>query len=98
VLNWPSEGQFTVSRVLNTECDAHFATLAGAQRSARHLLPLIALLSSWLFIYHCVVHYTLFLGAFAKLRRAAISFGMSVRPSAWDNSAPTGRIFMKFYI
>jgi hypothetical protein len=40
------------------------------------------------------------LGAFAKFRRATISFiksvGPSVRPSAWNNSAPTGRIFMKF--
>jgi hypothetical protein len=35
-------------------------------------------------------------GAFAKFRKAAISFVMSVRPSAWNNSAPTGRIFMKF--
>ena len=24
------------------------------------------------------------------------SFVMSVRPSAWNNSAPTGQIFMKF--
>jgi hypothetical protein len=48
----------------------------------------------------------LFLGAFAKLRRAIVSFVMSVRLSvhpsvrlsAWNNSAPTGRIFVKFYI
>ena len=42
-----------------------------------------------------------FSGAFAKLRKATISF-MSVRPpvrlSAWNNSVPTGRIFMKFDI
>ena len=31
-----------------------------------------------------------------KLRKAAVSFAMSVRPSAWNNWAPTGRIFMKF--
>jgi hypothetical protein len=37
-----------------------------------------------------------FLGAFAKLRKAAISFVMSVCPSAWNNAPPTGRIFMKF--
>jgi hypothetical protein len=36
-----------------------------------------------------------FLGAFGKLRKATISFVMSVRPSAWNNTAPTGRIFMK---
>jgi len=34
------------------------------------------------------------LGASAILRKATISF-MSVRPSAWNNSAPTGRISMK---
>jgi len=42
------------------------------------------------------------LGAFTKLRKATISWVMSVRPSAfppaWKNSAPTGRIFMKFAI
>ena len=36
----------------------------------------------------------------AKLRKATIGFVMSVRPhvrlSAWNNSDPTGRIFMKF--
>jgi len=39
------------------------------------------------------------LGAFAKLRKAIISFVMSVcpsvRPSAWNNSAPTGRNLIK---
>ena len=39
-----------------------------------------------------------YLGVFAKLRKATLSFVMSVRPSAWNNSAPTERIFMKFYI
>jgi len=39
-----------------------------------------------------------FLSAFAKLRQATIIFVTSVRPSAWNNSAPTGRMFMKFYI
>jgi len=39
-----------------------------------------------------------FLGAFAKLRRATITFVMSVRPSACNNSARTGRIFIKFDI
>jgi hypothetical protein len=37
----------------------------------------------------------LFLGAFAKLQKATIII-MSVCLSAWDNSAPTGRIFVKF--
>ena len=43
-----------------------------------------------------------FLGAVAELRKATLSFVMpvssSVRLSAWNNSAPTGRIFMKFDI
>ena len=42
------------------------------------------------------------LGAFAKLRKATISFVMHVRPSvspsAWNNSASTGRIFIKLHI
>ena len=37
-----------------------------------------------------------FLGAFAKLRIANVC--PSVRPSAGNSSAPTGRIFMKFDI
>ena len=44
----------------------------------------------------------LFLGAFAKLRKTTVNFVLSVRPSvrppAWNNSAPTGRIFMEFDI
>jgi len=37
------------------------------------------------------------LRAFAKLRTATISIVVSVRPSAWNKSAPNGRIFMKIY-
>ena len=44
----------------------------------------------------------LFLGAFAKLRKATISFIMPllspVSLSAWNNSAPSRRIFIKFDI
>jgi hypothetical protein len=39
-----------------------------------------------------------FLGAVAKLRKAIMSFVMSVRLSSWNNSALTRRIFMKFDI
>jgi hypothetical protein len=39
-----------------------------------------------------------FLGVFAKLQRATLSFIVSVRPSAWNNSAPTGQFLMKFDI
>jgi len=40
------------------------------------------------------------LGAFVKFRKATVSFVMclSVRTSAWNNSAFTGRIFVKFGI
>ena len=38
------------------------------------------------------------LGAFAKWRQATISFVMSVCPSAWNYSAPTGWILVKFDI
>jgi len=52
-----------------------------------------------LFCVDCV--FNAFLGEFAKLRKAAINFVMSVHPSicpssAWNNSALAQRIFMKF--
>ena len=48
---------------------------------------------NWLcYSSHCI------LGAFAKLRKATISFVMSVCPSAWNSSALNGRVFMKFDI
>jgi len=37
-----------------------------------------------------------FLCAFGKLRKATTSFVVNVRLSAWNNSAPIGRIFKKF--
>jgi hypothetical protein len=37
-----------------------------------------------------------FLGAFTILRKATISVVISVRPSSWYNSTPTGQILMKF--
>jgi len=39
-----------------------------------------------------------FLGAFAKFRKATISFALSAGSPEWNNSAPTGRFFMKFDI
>jgi len=39
-------------------------------------------------------YFQLFLGAFAKLQKATISFVMSVLLSAWNSSAPIGRILM----
>jgi hypothetical protein len=43
---------------------------------------------------------TLVLGAFANLqkKKKTIICAMHVRQSTWNNSAPTGRIFMKFDI
>jgi hypothetical protein len=49
-------------------------------------------------IYCDAYEKTQFLGAFAKFRRATVSFVMTVRPSAWNNWAATGRIFMKLVI
>jgi hypothetical protein len=46
-----------------------------------------------MYVYFCSL-----LGAFAKFRKPTISFVMSVCPSASNNSATTGWIFMKFYI
>jgi len=47
----------------------------------------------------CSSVYVEFLGEQAKLRKPTISFVLSVCPfvrlSAWNNSAPTGRFFMK---
>ena len=37
-----------------------------------------------------------FVWAFAKFRKGAISFVLSVCRSVWNNSAPAERIFMKF--
>ena len=45
----------------------------------------------------CDVYTWQFLGAFEKIRKATVNFVMSVCLFAWNDSAPTGRIFMKFY-
>ena len=39
-----------------------------------------------------------YLGAFEKITKTTTSFVTYVRLSARNNSAPTGRIFVKFYI
>jgi hypothetical protein len=39
-----------------------------------------------------------FLGVYEKLRKPTIRFAMSVSLSAWNNSAPTGWILIKFDI
>ena len=40
----------------------------------------------------------LIVGALAKSRKTTITFAMSVCPSAWNNSTPTGRILIKLDI
>ena len=59
---------------------------------------LILCLAKLLLAMTQAVSYMQFLGAFAKLQKEIISFIMSVRLSACNNSAPTRRIFMKFDI
>ena len=53
-------------------------------------------------LYISAFKYKNFLGAFAKLRKATVSFLMSVRPvdclPTLNKSAPTRRIFMQFDI
>jgi len=48
------------------------------------------------------MHDTMFLGAFSKLEKVTISFivcfSLSVYSSTWNDSVPTGRIFMEFDI
>jgi len=52
-----------------------------------------------LFWWGCICVLTnVFLGAFAKWRKATFSFVISVHLTPWNISAPTGWIFMKFYI
>jgi hypothetical protein len=45
-----------------------------------------------------IIDHSQFLNEFAKLRKATVTFVMSVRLSAWNNSTATRRIFMKFDI
>jgi hypothetical protein len=44
--------------------------------------------------FHFIKTWFRFLGVLAKLRKATVSFVMSVCLSAWNNSAPTEGIFM----
>jgi hypothetical protein len=57
-------------------------------------------LSGPLFMAHVKLY--AFLGAIAKLLKAiisvVISVCLSVRPSAWNKSVPTGRVFITFGI
>ena len=49
------------------------------------------------FLFNTFFFSVLFKGAVAKLRKRLVASScLSVRPSAWNNLAPTGRIFVKF--
>jgi hypothetical protein len=51
----------------------------------------------WAPDHGCMWDVSVIVSVFAKLRKTTVSFVVSVsRPAAWDNSAPNGRIFMKF--
>ena len=50
---------------------------------------------AFFFYSSCLLRGLTFLGAFAKFLKATVTFVMSVRPSACNNSAPTGSIFIK---
>jgi hypothetical protein len=43
-------------------------------------------------------YFSVILGAFVKLRKGTVNFVMSVGPSAWNTSASSGQILMKFDI
>ena len=47
--------------------------------------------------FHIAIYPGIFWGAVRKIAKRDYQFRY-VRPSAWNNSAPTGRIYMKFYI
>ena len=66
----------------------------GRQQSICKVTPTLCVNTAPVLLVNVLV-----LGAFAKLRKAAISFVTYVRlPAPCNNSAPTGRIFKKFYI
>jgi hypothetical protein len=55
-----------------------------------------------IFNFSCISYHISFVGAFAKFHKARINFHLSVYPYVYlptrNNSAPTGRIFMRFDI
>jgi len=65
---------------------AHFRDCLHAGRL--HIADVLQLQDFWVRSQDCV----------KAAIRYVMSVRLSVRPSAWKNSAPTGRIFMKFYI
>ena len=61
-------------------------------------IPQLPLYTFTIFLTSSTSRQDYFLDEFAKLRQATIGFVMCIRPPAWNNSAPNGRIFIKFYM
>jgi hypothetical protein len=73
--------------------------LTGLDDSVCLYISILGFIPTSFYIYVIFPHSFFFspwLGAFAKLRKATISFVMSICPSTQNNSARTGRIAMKF--
>jgi hypothetical protein len=68
-----------------------------AEQDARRTLVGVAAADAVNFWSH-ISNISTVLGAFVTLRKSTVSFAVSVRLFAWNNSASTGRIFMKFDI
>jgi hypothetical protein len=67
-------------------------------RNDEHFVPSCQYIHVVFYVMYTQQTYKLFLGALAKLRKLLFASScLSVFPSAWNNAAPTGRIFMKFY-
>jgi hypothetical protein len=86
----------------NVSCSSSYVLLESCYHSSILLFVIKFYLDILLYFYTSCYYLILFLGAFAKLRKATISFVMSVCPSVSqitvNNSAPTGRIFINFDI
>ena len=76
--------QFNIQQFYVLTTQLYLCVLCGSENKQR-LFPYTAI-TDWV------------LGAFTKLGKTTISFGMSVRLSVPNNSTPGGRIFIQFYI
>jgi len=70
---------------------------ARSQNFENYASFLFSICVSVIFVDLIIINWFVFRRAFAKLRKATINF-VILFPSAWNNWAPTGLIFMKIYI
>ena len=77
---------------------AGWPTLHSTTHTATHFAVLLILVASKIFQFWKWADLQILLGEFAKLRKAIISFATSLRLPAWNNTAPTRRISIKFGI